>query len=447
MSESNLPSASSAAAASPRSVRHTLTWLILGGLIALVLIVMAVRRGNTQGGGDSHREHGASTTVPVAAAPVRIASVPIWVSALGTVTPHSYVNVMPRVAGLLQRIHYREGQMVKAGQLLAEIDPRPFQIAVQQARGQLLRDQAQLVGARRNLQRFATLLAQDSIATQQVDDQRALVAQYSAALAADRAALAASELQLSYTRILAPVSGLTGLRPVDPGNMVGTGGVIGSNTSNAGGIASGGANNGGNSATPIVSLAQVQPVNVSFAIPQAQIGSLVQRLRAGERLLVEAWNANNSARLAIGSLLAADNQINVATGTLNLKAEFQNTALTLYPNQFVNVRLRVATLPDARVIPATAVASGAPGSYVYLIGADHKVSVRPVRIAATVDSLVVVSTGLQAGDQVVTDGLDRLHAGAVVRVIPSPAPEKNSAASPRAEHHPVAGAAGNGPAP
>lgn len=443
MSESSLPSVSTDAAARPRHTRRAVMWVIVGTLVAAFLIMMAVRRGGAGAqGGDNHNEHGAAMTVSVAAAPVRIASVPIWVTALGTVTPHSYVNVMPRVAGLLQRIHYREGQMVKAGQLLAEIDPRPFQIAVEQAQGQLLRDQAQLDGARRNLKRFATLLAQDSIATQQVDDQRALVAQYSAALAADRAALAASKLQFSYTRILAPVSGLTGLRPVDPGNMVGTGGVIGNTTATATGTAGSGVNSGGSNATPIVSLAQVQPVNVSFAIAQAQIGSLVQRLQGGESLPVEAWNANNSVRLAVGRLLAADNQINVATGTLNLKAEFQNTALTLYPNQFVNVRLRVATLKDARVIPSVAVANGAPGSYVYLIGADHKVSVRPVTIAATVDNLAVVSAGLQAGDQVVTDGLDRLHAGATVRV--TPAQEKNHAASQSADRHPEAGAAGDG---
>lgn len=436
MSEPTPTSAPNAVAATRRDARRPVIWFVVVTLLAAALLVwIAIHRsGVAPNASDKRHGHGAATIVSVAAAPVLMQSMPIWVTALGTVTPHSYVNVMPRVAGLLQSVNYREGQLVKAGQLLAQIDPRPFHIAVAQAQAQLLRDQAQLNGAQRNLKRFQTLLAQDSIAAQQVDDQKALVAQYTATLAVDRAALDTSQLQLSYTRIIAPVSGLAGLRPIDAGNMVNTGGAIGASPTPVTSGANGNVNSGGGNATPIVTLAQVQPVNVSFAIAQSQIGSVVQRLHSGETLAVEAWNANNTARLASGKLLAADNQISVATGTLNLKAEFANASLALYPNQFVNVRLRVATLNNALVVPAAAVATGAPGTYVYLIGADHKVTVRPVTTGVSADGLTVIAAGLQAGDQVVTDGLDRLHAGVSVRVAP-PQTQGNAQAGPHSGGH------------
>jgi multidrug efflux system membrane fusion protein len=348
---------------------------------------------------------------PVTAAVARVQAVPVWLTALGTVTPRSYVNVMPRVTGLLQSVHYREGQMVKAGQLLAQIDPRPFQIAVEQAQGVALRDQAQLDGAKLDLTRYQTLQAQDSIAHQQVDDQKALVAQYTATLAADRAALDNAKLQLNYTRIVAPVSGLAGFRPVDAGNMVNTSGAIGASAQTASGTAT------GTNTTPIVTLAQVQPVTVTFAIPQEQVGPVLEHLYAGKAPLVEAWDARNSQQLATGKLLAADNQISTTTGTLNLKAAFANQKLTLYPNQFVNVRLRVATLDKAVVVPSSAVAVGAPGTFVYVIGTDNKVAIRKITPGVSDAGLTVVTSGLQTGEKVVTDGLDRLRAGATVRIV------------------------------
>lgn len=394
---------------SRRRFRGALIVVVLAIIVGLVVWGIRHNSGAQRGSPDNKR--GPSGPIPVTAAIARIQPVPVWLSALGTVTPRSYVNVMPRVTGLLQSVNYREGQMVKAGQLLAQIDPRPFRIAVEQAQGVVMRDQAQLDGARRDLARYQTLQAQDSIAHQQVDDQKALVAQYTATLATDRAALDNARLQLAYTRIVAPVSGLAGLRPVDAGNMVNTSGAIGAGAQSASGTAAVGNN------TPIVTLAQVQPVTVTFAIPQQQIGPVLQHLHAGKAMLAEAWDARNSTRLASGKLLAADNQISTTTGTLNLKAEFANQQLTLYPNQFVNVRLRVATLDKAVVVPSSALAVGAPGTYVYVVGTDNKVAVRKVTPGVSDANLTVIASGLQAGEQVVTDGLDRLRAGSAVRIV------------------------------
>ena len=370
---------------------------------------------------------------PVTAAVARVQPLPVWLSALGTVTPRSLVNVMPRVAGLLQSIDYKQGQMVKAGQLLAQIDPRPFQIAVEQAQAQVEQTRAQLGGAQSDLVRYETLLKQDSISAQQVSDQRATVAQYKATLDANRAALDNARLQLSWTRITAPVAGL---RPVDAGNMVTTSGAVGAG--NGSSSATGG------SVTPIATIAQVQPVDVTFALPQRQIGEVVGQLLGapanpqadfslhgddappgrpgpaampGKQLEAQAWDARNTRLLASGKLVAADNQINTATGTLNLRAEFDNKNLALFPNQFVNLRLLVRTIPGAVVVPNTAVAVGAPGTYVYVIGAGDKVMLRKVTTGATDGDLTQIVSGLKPGERVVTDGLDRLRDGREVKVV------------------------------
>ena len=353
---------------------------------------------------------------PVTAAVAKALPLPVWFTALGTVTPRSLVNVMPRVAGLLQSVDYKQGWMVKAGQLLAQIDPRPFQIAVAQAQAQVEQTQAQLAGAQRDLVRYETLLGQDSIAAQQVSDQRATVAQLKATLDANKAALNNAKLQLSWTRITAPVAGLAGLRPVDAGNMVTTSGAVGAVTvANSGGGTSAGS--GGGNATPIAVIAQVQPVDVTFALPQQQIGEVVGQLLHGKQLEVQAWDARNTKLLATGKLVAADNQINTSTGTLNLRAEFDNKDLALFPNQFINVRLLVRTLPDAVVVPSTAVAVGAPGTYVYVIGAGDKVALRKVVTGAAYENLTQIVSGVRPGERVVTDGLDRLRDGSKVRVV------------------------------
>ena len=371
---------------------------------------------------------------PVTASVARTQDVPVWLTALGTVTPRSYVNVMPRVAGLLQSVDYKQGQTVKAGQLLAQIDPRPFRIAVEQAQAQLEQTQAQLAGAQSDLLRYETLLKQDSISAQQVSDQRATVAQLKATLDANKAALDNAKLQLSWTRITAPVSGLTGLRPVDAGNMVTTSGAVGSNTSSS-----------TNSASPVATIAQVQPVDVTFALPQQQIGEVVSQLMAGKQLQTQSWDARNTQLLETGKLVAADNQINSTTGTLNLRAEFANPNLTLFPNQFVNVRLLVRTIPDAIVVPTTAVAVGAPGTYVYVIGPDNKVNMRVVKTGVAFDNLTQIVSGLRPGERVVTDGLDRLRDGREVKVVQAVVQSAGGAgkerARPDAHAKPAAGGA------
>jgi multidrug efflux system membrane fusion protein len=367
---------------------------------------------------------------PVTAATARREDLPVWLGALGTVTPRALVNVMPRVGGLLQSVDYRPGQLVRRGQLLATIDAAPLRIALEQARAQAAQARAQLAGAREDLARYESLLAQNSIAAQQVADQRATVAQLAAAVQAAQAAVDNAALQLSWTRITAPVAGLAGLRPVDAGNMVSTNGAIG-----AAGSTPTSTSTSTTGATPVAVIAQVQPIDVAFSLPQQQLQPVLDALRAGRRPLVQAWDSTRSHELAAGTLYAADNRIDASTGTLMLRAEFANRGLELYPNQFVDVRVLLRTVAGAVVVPTPAVAVGAPGTYVYVIGAAGKVALRRVSTGATDAGLTQITAGLNPGEQVVTDGLDRLHDGAVVHVVPSRAA---SAATPRA----AAGASG-----
>lgn len=346
--------------------------------------------------------------IPVTATAAKQQSMPVWIDIQGTVIPLNYVNVMPRVAGLLQTVDFREGQTVKEGQVLATIDPRPFRIQVDQAQAQLLRDEAQLSGAQSDLERYETLLIQDSIAVQQVVDQRFTVAQLKGTVASDKAALENAQLQLEWTRITSPRSGIVGLRQVDVGNMVGTNGAIGGGISALSGAAS--------ASPPIVTIAQVQPITATFAIAQNQLPAVLDRMRSA-KLPVQAWDQRRTTLLDSGKVIAVDNQINTATGTVMIKAQFANSRLTLFPNQFVNVRLLVDTLASAIVVPSAAIASGSSGNYVYVIDDANKVSVRPVTTGAVNQDYTSVSTGLKAGERVVTDGLDRLKAGSAIQVV------------------------------
>lgn len=346
--------------------------------------------------------------IPVTATTVQQQAMPVWIDVQGTVIPLNYVNVMPRVAGLLQSVNFREGQAVKAGQVLATIDPQPFRIQVEQAQAQLMRDQAQLAGAQADLERYETLLAQDSIAVQQVVDQRATVAQLKGTVAADKAAVDNAQLQLDWTRITSPGSGIAGLRQVDVGNMVGTTGAIGGGASVLTGTAS--------ASTPIVTIAQVQPITATFAIAQNQLPAVLGRMRSAT-LPVQAWDQRRTALLDTGKVIAVDNLINAATGTVMVKAQFANARMTLFPNQFVNVRLLVDTLEQAIVVPSAAIATGASGSYVYVVDSSDKVSVRPVTTGASNQDYTAISSGLQPGERVVTDGLDRLRSGSKVQVV------------------------------
>jgi membrane fusion protein, multidrug efflux system len=318
---------------------------------------------------------------------------PVTLEGLGTVTALSTVVIKTQISGKLTEVGFKEGQSIKKGDFLAQIDPRPYQAALDQAKGQLARDEALLAAAKIDLARYEKLMTQDSIARQQVDTQRALVLQDEAIVRSDKANVESATINLNYCRIVSPNEGRVGLRLVDPGNYV--------QASDPNGIAI---------------ITQMQPISVIFTVPQDAIPQFIKKLRAGEALVVLAFNRSNSAQLAKGSLSTIDNQIDTTTGTVKLRASFPNEDETLFPNQFVNVKLIVDTLKGATVAPAAAVQVGAPGSYVYVANADATVSVRSVRVGPGNGDSVAVLEGLAPGDKVVVDGVDRLRDGAKIRV-------------------------------
>nr|WP_276539412.1 MdtA/MuxA family multidrug efflux RND transporter periplasmic adaptor subunit [Chromobacterium alkanivorans] len=353
---------------------------------------------------DAAGQRRAAPPAAVGVASAQLQNVPLQISALGTVNSTYTVTVRSRVDGQLDKLHFEEGQPVKQGQLLAELDPRPFQAALAQAEGQLLRDQALLQNAQLDLARYRQLLEQNSIAKQQVDTQAALVRQYQGTVKLDQGAVDNAKLQLSYSRVSAPVSGRAGLRQVDPGNIV--------HASDANGL---------------VVITQTQPINVLFSVPEVSLGQVLRASRAQPGLAVEAWDRDNRNKLADGKLLAIDNQLNTSTGTVNLKARFANVDEALFPNQFVNVRLSLGEQENAVTVPATAVQLGKTGSYVYTVNADSSVSLNPVSAGARVGDIVIVEQGLKPGQRVVVDGLDKLRDGAKVTVVDRAAQSRQAA--------------------
>jgi multidrug efflux system membrane fusion protein len=336
---------------------------------------------------------GPAGPTPVVALPAAIGSVDVVMNGLGTATPLRTVTVRSRVDGELMRVLFEEGQLVKQGQVLAEIDPRSYQVQMQQAEAQLARDQALLENARLDVERYKTLFAQDSIARQQVDTQVSLVRQYEAAIQMDRSQVDNARLLLSYTKITAPLAGRVGLRMVDAGNIVRAGDANG-----------------------LVVITQLQPVAVLFTVPQDAMPAVMKRMQSDEKIPVEAWDREQKAKLAQGVLASADNQVDPATGTVKLKAQFPNDDRALFPNQFVNVRMKLDTLSGVIVIPSAAVQRGAQGLFVFVVGPEKTVSQRVVRLGPTEGSRVAVAEGLREGDLVVVDGMDRLRPGGAVEV-------------------------------
>ena len=369
-------------------------WIASGVLLivaAAAFYFFVISTTEKKPGGGSGR--GTGQALPVMAAAARNGDIDVTINALGTVTALNTATVKARVDGQLVRINFRDGQLVKTGDVLAEIDPRPFQVQLDQTNGQLLRDQALLANARIDYERYAGLLAKDSIARQQVDAQKSLVQQYEGTVLTDRAQVDNAKLQLGFTRITAPITGRLGLRQIDVGNM-----IHGSDTAG------------------LVVITQTQPTFVIFAIPADSVSSILERLNNKESLSVEAFDRDGKTRLASGRLLTVDNQIDATTGTVKLKAEFANTDNRLFPNQFVNARLRVETRHDSVLVPVAAVQRGTPGTFVYVVNADKSVSIRPVTLGTSTADAVAIEKGLVAGEQVVTDGADKLREGAKVEV-------------------------------
>jgi len=336
----------------------------------------------------------ANLAVPVRIATAATQDIDIYLKSLGTVTAYNTVTVRSRVSGELVDVPFQEGQMVKAGDLLAQVDPRAFQVALDQARGTQMQNLALLENARRDLQRYQALFKQDSIAKQQVDTQAALVRQYEGTIKSDQANVDNARLQLDYARITAPISGRLGLREVDRGNLVSSSDTNG-----------------------LVVITQTQPISVVFTLPETQLPEVRAELAQGKTLAVEAYDRADTRRIAAGKLETLDNQIDVTTGTLKLKAKFDNQDDALFPNQFVNVRLHVLTRKDVTAIPTAAIQQGSAGAFVFQVQADNTVQVKQVKLGAINNGMVAVNEGLQPGDRVVTEGTDRLRAGAKVEVV------------------------------
>jgi multidrug efflux system membrane fusion protein len=355
---------------------------------------------------------GGARVVPVMSAPVERRDVPIYLEGLGSVAAYKSVAVRSQVDGRLEQVFFREGQAVRKGEPLAQLDPRPYAIQLQQAEGAHARDSAQLRGLKLNLERYVELQKRKLVAQQQVDDQAALVGQLEGAVRMDLAAIQSARLNLGYARIVAPIDGVTGIRQVDPGNLVKAGDPTG-----------------------IVIINQLDPISLLFTLPQDELPRIAPQLSRGE-LPVEAWSRDSQTRLGTGKVELVDNQINQTTATVRLKATFENPQHMLWPNQFVKARLRLTTRSDALVVPASAVQRGPDGTFVYVIEPDQTVSARPVDIELTQGDISLVAKGLSAGEQVVVEGQGQLRSGARVQARPVP-PQRS----------PLREAAGSAPRP
>ncbi|HHR1329648.1 MdtA/MuxA family multidrug efflux RND transporter periplasmic adaptor subunit [Klebsiella aerogenes] len=353
----------------------------------------ASQQGAKAPAGARHGRFGAALA-PVQAATATSESVPRYLTGLGTIAAANTVTVRSRVDGQLLSLHFQEGQQVKAGDLLAQIDPSQFKVALAQAQGQLAKDNATLANARRDLARYQQLVKTNLISRQELDTQQSLVVESAGTVKADQAAVASAQLQLDWTRITAPIDGRVGLKQVDIGNQISSGDTTG-----------------------IVVLTQTHPIDLVFTLPESDIATVVLAQKAGKTLSVEAWDRTNKQKISTGSLLSLDNQIDATTGTIKLKARFNNLDDALFPNQFVNARMLVDTEQDAVVIPTAALQMGNEGHFVWVLNSENKVSKHTVTPGIQDSQKVVINAGLSAGDRVVTDGIDRLTEGAKVEVV------------------------------
>ena len=381
----------------PRKARRSfavLAWLVV--LAALGYGAYRYYQFNNQrkpAAGAARRGRTGPGLVSVVATAVRTGDIPVYLRGLGTVAPFNSVVVKSRVDGQLMAIHYTEGQMVKQGDLLAEIDPRPFQVQLEQAEGQLAKDQAQLKDAQVNLSRYEALWQAQVIPKQQLDTQAATVGQFDGAITSDRAAIDNARLQLTYSKITAPISGRIGLRLIDVGNIIHAGDPNG-----------------------LVVIDQMQPISVLFTIPADDLQPVLKKLHGGGKLRVDAYDRDDRNKIASGTLLTVDNQIDTTTGTSRLKAVFENSDGVLFPNQFVNCRLLLDTKHGATIVPAPAVQLGPHGNFVYIVAPGNTVSARPVTIGITEGEDVEIVSSLKAGETVVIEGQDKLQDGMKVNV-------------------------------
>ncbi len=368
-------------------------WIGLLGmaLLGVGIYVFFVKSGKADPPPARQGQNSAARAVSVVTAKAKTGEMNVYLTGLGTVTPLNMVTVKSRVDGQLMRVLFREGDVVAAGALLAEIDPRPFQVQLTQAEGQMAKDQAQLKNAQIDLERYNVLYQQDSIAKQQLDTQEALVRQDEGAIKVDQGQIDNARLQLDYCRITAPISGRVGLRLVDPGNIV--------HASDTNGL---------------IVITQIDPIAVIFAIAEDSLPQVQQQMRGGRQLPVEAYDRDLKHKLATGSLMTIDNQIDPTTGTVKFKAVFPNKEGVLFPNQFVNARLLVDTVPNVVLVPNAAIQHSPQSAFIYVVKPDDTVEVRNIQIQGGAGDETAISRGLSVGEVVVTDGVDKLQPGAKV---------------------------------
>jgi multidrug efflux system membrane fusion protein len=391
-------------------IRHWKALLIVLVLVLLMIAFTLYLRQKQPLAAPPRGRNGQNGPVAVSVATAVSGDIQVKIPALGTVTPLATVTVRTQITGTLQKILFTEGQFVHQGDSLAQIDARPYEAALQQMEGNLKRDQALLANARLDLTRYEGLVKEDSIQQQTLDTQRALVDQFVGTIQADEGQVNTAKVNLVYTHIISPVTGRVGLRQVDQGNYVTPGDANG-----------------------IVLINQLQPITVIFSVPEDNVSAVMKRVSSGAALTVEAFDRTNATKIADGKLLTVDNSIDITTGTFKLRAQFDNTDSSLFPNQFVNIQLLQDVLKNQIIMPNAAVRRGAPNgvatTFVYIVNADATVSVRPVTLGVVDGEKVAVTAGLKAGEVVVTEGGDRLRDGAQVQ-LPGPAPAPAAGAQP-----------------